>query len=104
MNKIKTNLIVSHKKYLDFLPFRASKGRAIRYLGYRWNIPLDRILVGGDSGNDEDMLIGELLGVVVANYSEELEKLKGRRRIYFAKNKFAAGVVEGINHYNFLGS
>ncbi len=102
VNKIKANLIVSHNAYIDILPFRASKGRAIRYLSYRWNIPLDSILVGGDSGNDEDMLTGELLGVVVANYTKELEPLKGRRRIYFAKNKFAAGVLEGIDHYKFL--
>lgn len=101
-NRVKTNLIISHGRYIDFLPFRASKGRAIRYLSYRWNIPHNKIIVGGDSGNDEDMLTGELLGIVVGNHSEELAKLKGRRRIYFADNNFAAGVIEGINHYNFL--
>jgi sucrose-phosphate synthase len=102
-NKIKCNLIVSHNMFVDLLPYRASKGRAIRYLSYRWNIPLDSILVGGDSGNDEDMLKGELLGVVVANHSKELSKLQGRRRIYFAEKRCAAGVIEGINYYNFLG-
>ncbi|MBL1215516.1 MAG: HAD-IIB family hydrolase [Ignavibacteriae bacterium] len=101
-NKIKTNLIVSHDTYIDLLPFRASKGRAIRYLSYRWNIPLDSILVGGDSGNDEDMLTGELFGVVVANHTKELDKLKGRRRIYFADSKFANGIIEGLDHYKFF--
>ena len=101
-NKIKTNLIVSHNAYVDLLPFRASKGRAIRYLSYKWNIPLDSILVGGDSGNDEDMLTGELLGIVVANYTKELEKLRGRRRIYFAANKHAGGIIEGIEFYKFF--
>ncbi|MCB0753898.1 MAG: HAD-IIB family hydrolase, partial [Ignavibacteriae bacterium] len=101
-NKIKTNVVISHNTYIDLLPFRASKGRAIRYLSYRWNIPLDSILVGGDSGNDEDMLTGELLGIVVGNHTTGLEKLKGRRRVYFAKKKFAAGVLEGINFYKFL--
>ncbi len=100
--KIKANLIISHGAYLDILPYRASKGRAIRYLAYRWNIPHDSILVAGDSGNDEDMLRGELLGVVVGNHSQELKKLKGRRRIYFAGSKYAKGVIEGINYYNFL--
>ncbi|MCB9205740.1 MAG: HAD-IIB family hydrolase [Ignavibacteriales bacterium] len=102
VNKIKTNLIISHDVYIDLLPFRASKGRAIRYLSYRWNIPLDSILVGGDSGNDEDMLTGELLGVVVGNHTKELDKLKGRRRIYFAENKNAAGIIEGIEYYKFM--
>ncbi len=101
-NKIKTNLILSHNSYVDLLPYRASKGRAIRYLSYRWNIPLDSILVAGDSGNDEDMLIGELYGVVVANHTEELEKLKGKRRIFFASQEYADGVIEGIQYFNFL--
>ena len=101
-NKIKCNLIFSHGQFLDLLPYRASKGRAIRYLAYRWNIPFEKILVAGDSGNDIEMLRGDLLGVVVANYSSELEGLKGSRRIYFSNKKFAAGVIDGINHYNFL--
>ena len=52
-------------------------------LAYKWNIPFEKILVAGDSGNDKEMLKGDLLGVVVANYSSELEELKGLRRIYF---------------------
>ncbi|HOI28913.1 MAG TPA: HAD-IIB family hydrolase [Melioribacteraceae bacterium] len=103
-NKIKANLIISHGKYLDILPTRASKGRAVRYLSYRWNIPHDSILVAGDSGNDEDMLIGELLGIVVANHAPELERLRGKRKIYFAKKPHAAGIIEGINFYQFLRS
>lgn len=99
--RIKTNLIISHGTYVDFLPYRASKGRAIRYLSYRWNIPHDKILVSGDSGNDEDMLTGELLGVVVGNHGPELAKLKGRRRIYFSEASFANGVIEGLKYYDF---
>ena len=103
-NKIKANVIVSHGTYLDILPIRASKGRAVRYLGYRWNIPHESILVAGDSGNDEDMLTGELLGIVVGNHAPELDKLRGKRKIYFAKEHQAAGIIEGINYYQFLRS
>ena len=103
-NKIKCNSIFSHGQFLDILPYRASKGRAIRYLAYRWNIPFEKILVAGDSGNDIEMLSGDLLGVVVSNYSPELENLKGSRRIYFSNKKFAAGIIDGINHYKFLQS
>ncbi|MBW2559190.1 MAG: HAD-IIB family hydrolase, partial [Deltaproteobacteria bacterium] len=77
------NLIYSHQRYLDILPYRASKGKAIRYLSYKWEIFLKNILVCGDSGNDEEMLRGEPLAVVVGNYSEELEKLKHGKNIYF---------------------
>jgi sucrose-phosphate synthase len=101
-NKIKANVIFSHGQYLDILPYRASKGKAIRYLAYRWNILYENILVAGDSGNDSEMLKGDLLGVVVANYSSELESLKGLNRIYFAKRKYAGGIVDGIEHYHFL--
>ncbi len=101
-NKMKCNVIYSHDQFLDILPYRASKGRAIRYLAYRWNIPFENILVAGDSGNDIEMLEGDLLGVVVANYSKELEELKGKRRIYFSSKKFAAGILDGINYYNFI--
>ena len=101
-NKVKANCILSHKNYLDILPARASKGRAVRYIAYRWNINHNNILVAGDSGNDEDMLTGELLGVVVGNHGDELKKLKGRRRIYFAEAERADGIIEGINYYNFI--
>jgi sucrose-phosphate synthase len=101
-NKVKANVIFSHGQYLDILPYRASKGKAIRYLAYRWNIPHESILVAGDSGNDREMLKGDLLGVVVANYSSELESLKGLNRVYFANREYAGGIIDGINHYNFL--
>jgi sucrose-phosphate synthase len=58
-NKCHYNLIYSQNRYLDILPFRASKGKAVRYLSYKWEIPLRNFLVCGDSGNDEEMLSGE---------------------------------------------
>ncbi len=101
-NRLRYNLIYSRDMFLDILPYRASKGKAIRYLSYKWNIPLNKISVAGDSDNDEDMLRGEMLGIVVGNYSPELEKLKGLKHIYFAKNNYAAGIIEGMRHYQFL--
>jgi len=96
------NAVYSHQAYLDLLPVRASKGTAVRYVSVRWDIPTNRFLVAGDSGNDEEMLTGNTLGVVVGNHSKELQKLKTRPQIYFAKNRFAGGVLEGIEFYDFL--
>lgn len=101
-NKCRYNLIYSHHKYLDILPYRASKGKAIRYLSYKWEIPLLNFLVCGDSGNDEEMLRGDPRAVVVGNYSSELEKLRGRRNIFFADRHGAGGILEAIKHYDFL--
>lgn len=103
-NKIKANVIFSHGQFLDILPYRASKGKAIRYLSYRWNIPYENILVAGDSGNDEEMLKGELLGVVVGNYSHELDSLRGSKRVHFARRNYAGGILDGINYYEFLSN
>jgi len=101
-NKCRYNLIYSHEKYLDILPYRASKGKAIRYLSYKWDIPLRNFLVCGDSGNDEEMLRGEPMAVVVGNYSSELKSLKGSRKVYFAKRSHAGGIIEGIQRYQFM--
>lgn len=100
--RLKYNLIFSHQQYLDLLPQRTSKGKALRYLSFKWNLPLNRFLVAGDSGNDEEMLRGEPYGIVVGNYSKEMEMLRGKWRVYFAKETHAAGVLEGIQHYSFL--
>lgn len=101
-NRFKYTLIYSQDQHLDILPYRASKGKAIRYLSYKWGVPLKNILVCGDSGNDAEMLKGEPLGVVVGNYSPELERLRSAKQIYFAKKSHAAGMMEGILHYQFI--
>ncbi|HPA71847.1 MAG TPA: HAD-IIB family hydrolase [Spirochaetota bacterium] len=100
--KLRYNLIYSHDQFLDVLPLRASKGKAIRYLSYKWEINLENIMVCGDSGNDEEMLRGEPLGVVVGGYSAELERLRGLRNIFFADRCCAGGILEGMEHYRFI--
>ncbi|MFL9609504.1 HAD-IIB family hydrolase [Methylobacillus sp. Pita2] len=94
-------LIYSHNEFLDLLPIRASKGHAIRYLAYKWGVPVRHFLVAGDSGNDHEMLVGDTLGVVVGNHSEELDELRGMEQVYFAQGRYAAGILEGIAHYRF---
>ncbi len=101
-NKCRYTLIYSHEKYLDIIPYRASKGKAIRYISYKWEIPLTKLLISGDSGNDEEMLRGEPRGVVVGNYSPELNGLKGAKNIYFASQPCAGGILEAIKKYHFL--
>ena len=48
------------------------------------------------------MLRGDTSGVVVGNYSKELEPLKGLRRTYFSKEEYAAGIMDGLRHYGFI--
>ncbi|MGB3051641.1 MAG: PfkB family carbohydrate kinase [Polyangiales bacterium] len=100
---LRVTTILDHEIYLDVLPIRASCGFAIRFFCFKWNLEPQRLLVAGDSGNDWDMLSGDTLGVVVSNHTPELDKLRGRPRVHFAKSPHARGILEGIDWYDFLG-
>lgn len=101
--ELSVNTTLSFGQYLDFVPARASKGQAVRYVAKQWDIPLDRVLVSGGSGGDEDMLRGNTLGVVIANrHREELSSLTNTERVYFAEGAHAWGILEAIKHYNFF--
>jgi sucrose-phosphate synthase len=101
-NGVSARVIFSHDAYLDFLPERASKGLAVRYLADRWGLSLDTIVTAGDSGNDAEMLRCGAAGVVVANHSHEVAALESNPRIYFADASHADGIVEGLRHFEFI--
>ena len=98
-HKLRAKVLLTENLYLDFLPFRASKGSAVRYLSYKWKLPLHHFITAGNSGNDIDMLKGKARGIVVSNYSAELEPLKKNRLIYFSKQPLARGVLDGIKYH-----
>ena len=98
-------MICSFGQFLDILPSRASKGQALRYVAQRLEIPLEKTLVAGGSGADEDMMRGNMLAVVVANrHHEELSQLVEQDRIYFAARPHAEGILEAIEHSDFFDS
>jgi sucrose-phosphate synthase len=50
------------------------------------------------------MMRGNTLAVVVSNrHNEELSQLVDQQRIYFARAPYAAGILEAVEHYDFLG-
>ncbi|MBW2471848.1 MAG: HAD-IIB family hydrolase, partial [Deltaproteobacteria bacterium] len=100
--KLPCEVIYSHGQFLDILPKRASKGKAIKYLKYKYEFSSSKVMVAGDSGNDEDMIRGNDNGLVVGNHSEELEKLRGKARVYFSSKTYAAGIIDGLVHYGFI--
>ncbi|MEM1227289.1 MAG: HAD-IIB family hydrolase [Planctomycetota bacterium] len=99
---LRVKTILSLGSFLDVIPIRGGSELSLRHLAYRWGFEPERLLVAGDCGNDEGMLKGGTLGVVVGNYSAELEKLRRLPRIYFAEGRHAQGILEGIEYYNFL--
>lgn len=99
---LRAKVVLSLGIYLDVIPVRGGSDLSLRHLLYKWSFNPEQLLVAGDSGNDEGMLKGRTLGVVVANYSPELERLRKLPRIYFAPSPHARGIIEGIKYYNFL--
>ena len=103
LNELTANVVFSFGQYLDILPIRASKGLALRWYAEQWDVPLNHILVAGGSGADEDMIRGNTLAVLVANrHNEELSDLIELERVYYAKQPYAAGILEAIEHYDFF--
>lgn len=98
-----SSIVMSGEIYLDILPNRASKGKAVRYLCRKWSIPMRNVIVSGDSGNDLDMFTGMASGIVVASGDKQLEALRGIKRVYFAGRRSAAGILEGFDHFRFPG-
>ena len=102
--EITANVTLSFGQFLDVLPVRASKGQALRYIGQRFDIPLEQMLVAGGSGADEDMMRGNTLAVVVENrHHEELSPLPDLEGIYFANRAHAGGIIEAMEYYDFFG-
>ncbi len=100
--KLRCQVIYSHGQFLDILPLRASKGKAINYLRYKFNFSPRHVMVAGDSGNDKDMITTSARGLVVGNHCHDLKSLHGRANIYFSDANYAAGIIEGLKHYGFV--
>lgn len=99
---LRAKVVMSLGMYLDVIPVRGGSDLSLRHLLWKWGFQPEHVLVAGDSGNDAGMLLGKTLGVVVANYSSELESLRKKPRVYFASAPHAAGILEGIHYYQFL--
>ncbi|KDN55629.1 HAD-IIB family hydrolase [Flavobacterium seoulense] len=98
----KVNIIPSHGKFIDFIPKRASKGNAIKFLCRKWSIPLGNVVAAGDSGNDIDMFRAPVKGIIVGNRSSELAEYVTNKNIFVAESAASAGILEGLKHYKII--
>ena len=98
-------LIYSAGQDLDILPQNGNKGLAVKFLRQKWDIPAEKTIVCGDSGNDISMFQGHEKGLIVSNAKPELlqwyEDNKSSN-IYLAKSICAGGILEGLKHFSFL--
>ncbi|MGD9823065.1 HAD-IIB family hydrolase [Desulfobacter sp.] len=99
---------------LDILPASADKRKAIEFLIKTNAFDYARTIFSGDSGNDQAVLLSPIKSVIVANASPELKSQIREQvgatvfsdRLYIARGgylnmngNYAAGILEGINHY-----
>lgn len=99
---------------LDVLPEGADKLHAILFLRRVLQIPVNRIVFCGDSGNDLSVLTSQVPGVLVANASSAVkndairlaQQVGNDKQLYVAKGSFmgmngnyAAGILEGVCHF-----
>lgn len=95
---LEVDFVYSSRRDLDVVPHGISKGSAASFLARRWRIPTQRVIACGDSGNDLSLFQYGFRGVIVANCHPELRELKDDN-ICFAAQKYAAGVMQGIDHW-----
>lgn len=93
-------VIYSCRYFLDIVPRRGGKGQALSWLCRRLDIPFERVLVAGDSGNDTAMFqLPGVSGIVVENALPELLAATVNERTYVARQPMADGVLEGLTHF-----
>jgi sucrose-6-phosphatase len=99
-------VVFSSGRDLDILPLGANKGNAATFLRQQLQIPATAALVCGDSGNDISLFEHAQLGVIVQNAQPEILEWYHHHRQpghYLARQPYAWGILEGLEHLNFLG-
>ena len=89
--------------FLDVLPLRASRSEAIRFLALRWGLPLEQMLIVASEQGDGELVSGRPATVVLGDHDPCLDHFRQQQRVYFASRSQLPGVLEGIQHYRFLG-
>ncbi|MCB2180959.1 MAG: HAD family hydrolase [Desulfobulbaceae bacterium] len=96
---------------VDVLPEIAAKDYALAYLCQKLALPKEKVVYAGDSGNDLLAFVSGFRAIVVANTDEGVKETVRRQSgekgiaemIFFASDKYVAGVMEGCYHFELLG-
>jgi len=94
-----TQIIASGASDFDVLPPNAGKGPAALHVAEIFGVPLERLIVAGDSANDLAMFAVAKNGIVVANARDELRQHVDKNVAWFADKERADGVLSGLAHF-----
>jgi len=100
---ITAKVIFSSNENLDIIPKGIDKGFAVDHLRNKLSLEKDQVIVAGDSGNDLDMFHYGFKGIIVGNADLQLKALTGSN-IYHARNIYANGVLEGLQHWGVVSN
>lgn len=92
-------LIVSSGRDVDLLPPNGGKGEALRYLLTSRGWDDVHVLVAGDSGNDQEMIMLGYPAVIVGNAQPELLQLVEHPSVFRAKRACAGGIREAWEYF-----
>jgi HAD superfamily hydrolase (TIGR01484 family) len=95
---VRATVVYSHWRDLDVLPAGAGKGAALAWLCRRLRVPLESVLVAGDSGNDAAMFaLPGVRALAMPDAEPILRQVHpGGTAFYRATAQGAAGVVAGL--------
>lgn len=94
-------LVYSHDLYLDVIPARAGHGPAVKFLVDSLMLAPGQVYICGDSGSDIDLFQYGFHGIVPGHATYDLREAV-QLRAYFSHQHYAAGLLEGLHHYNFF--
>ncbi len=100
---LKIEVCYSSSRDLDVLPQNATKGSTLKWLCERLGIPLDTVIVAGDTGNDSSMFrLPGVRGIIPKNALPELFKATIDVPTYRSRQIIADGVLDGLCHYGVI--
>jgi len=95
---------------LDCLPVGVDKSTCLEYVRRQLGATPDRTVFAGDSGNDLAALLSGNLSIVMGNAPADVKDTVRSEatahgwldRIHFARDDYAAGVVDGMRHFGLI--
>src|SRR6478735_9090559 len=93
-------VVYSSARDLDVLPRHATKGGALQWLCEHLGVPVEHVLVAGDTSNDTSMFrLPGVRGIIVENALPELYEDTVEVPTFSSREILADGVLDGLCHY-----